>query len=103
MAKKPEKWLQQVQKHMVEKGTKGATHKYLGVPEGEKIPMSKLNEALKRKGLKPTTRKRLQFAKNMSELAARKKAHAASDTMTTLTAIAAEFGCNLVGAGTVSA
>ena len=101
MAKKPGKWLQAVQKRIEEKGTKGATHKYLGVPEDKSIPMSKLKAALKKKGLKPKTKKRLQFAKNMATLAARRKAHeqtATASTLDILTAIAGEQGLELAGA-----
>ena len=105
MAKKPGKWLQAVRERIEEKGTKGATHKYLGVPDDKSIPMSKLNAALKKRGLKPKTKKRLQFAKNMATLAARRKAHAQQSTASTLdilTAIANEQGLELVGAAAAS-
>lgn len=41
---------------------KGALHKQLGVPQGEKIPVSTLKE--KAKSENETTRKRAQFALN---------------------------------------
>ena len=43
-----EKW---IQKSGIDKpGHKGALHRALGVPEGQKIPASKLEEAAKSKG-----------------------------------------------------
>lgn len=41
---------------------KGALHKQLGIPQGEKIPVSTLKE--KAKSNNETTRKRAQFALN---------------------------------------
>jgi hypothetical protein len=41
---------------------KGALHEDLGVPQGQKIPAKKLQQALKSKN--PTLRKRAQFAEN---------------------------------------
>ena len=55
MAKKPMKL----------KLKKGALHKELGVPEGKKIPKSKIKAA--EKSSNPLTRKRAQFADNASK------------------------------------
>lgn len=41
------KW---IQKALSDKGDKGRLHRKLGVPEGKKIPASKLNKAAKKKG-----------------------------------------------------
>lgn len=97
MSGKPDKRLQKLQQDRKQCGTQSATHKYLGVPKGE-ISMSQLEKALKRKGLKPTTRKRLHLAENMSTPTARRKAHAGTETLDVLTALASEYGCVLVGA-----
>ena len=40
-----EKWMQKAAKSMERRGTKGALHRQLGVPEGEKIPAAKLAAA----------------------------------------------------------
>lgn len=52
--KKKKKWISGAIKHP------GALHKTLGVPEGEKIPEAKLQEALHSKNA--TTRKRANLA-----------------------------------------
>ena len=102
MAKKPGKWLQEVGKRIQEKGTEGKTHRMLGVPEDEPIPMSKIDKALKQKGLSVTKRKEFQFAKNMKHLAAARKAKKAKTTATastldTLQALASEMDLEIVG------
>ena len=58
---KPKKWIQKVVKKM----DKGALHRELGVPEGKKIPKSKLNKAAKSKN--PTLKKRAILAQNMQK------------------------------------
>ncbi len=55
MAKKP----------LIKKSHRGLLHKDLGVPQGKKIPKSKINKALHSKN--PKVRKRAQFAKNFSK------------------------------------
>ncbi len=60
MAKKPKNWIKGAIKH------KGALHKELGVPEGEKIPAKKLAQAAKSKN--PTERKRANLAKTLKKL-----------------------------------
>ncbi len=45
---------------------KGALHKALGVPEGEKIPAKKMAKAAKSKS--PLMRKRVALAKTLSKL-----------------------------------
>jgi len=56
---------------------KGKLHKKLGVPEGDKIPEEKLNEALRSKD--KTERKEAQLAKTLKKFhpAAKKKSGAA--------------------------
>lgn len=44
---------------------KGLLHRKLGVPEGQKIPASKLNKALKSKS--PALREEANFARNAKE------------------------------------
>lgn len=39
-----------IQKALSKKGSKGKLHRKLGVPEGEKIPASKIKKAAKAKG-----------------------------------------------------
>lgn len=55
-----EKWIQAAIKH------KGALHKSLGVPEGKKIPASKLKKAEHSKN--PTTRKRAVLAETLKKI-----------------------------------
>jgi len=55
-----EKWIQGAIKH------KGALHKSLGVPEGKKIPESKLKKAEHSKN--PTTRKRAVLAETLKKM-----------------------------------
>jgi hypothetical protein len=57
-----EKWIQGAREKMERKGTVGSLHKALGVPEGEKIPASKLASAKKNR---PGLRKKIQFAENV--------------------------------------
>lgn len=45
---------------------KGALHRKLGVPEGEKIPASKMAKAAKSSN--PTTRKEVSLAKTLGKL-----------------------------------
>lgn len=59
MAEKKQ-WISGAIKH------KGALHKALGVPAGEKIPAKKLAKAAKSKN--PTTRKRVALAKTLGKL-----------------------------------
>lgn len=54
------KWIQSM--HM----KKGALHKSLGVPEGQKIPASKLSKAAHSSN--PTTRKRANLAKTLKKM-----------------------------------
>lgn len=58
-----EKWIQAM--HM----KKGALHKSLGVPAGEKIPARKLAKAAKSSN--PTTRKRVALARTLGRLRGR--------------------------------
>jgi hypothetical protein len=52
---------------MEQKGTKGALHRQLGVPEGESIPSSKLSAAAARAKRTGNTQlaRRVNFAKNV--------------------------------------
>lgn len=59
-----EKWIQKAIKH------KGALHKELGVPEGKKIPVSKLQKAEHSKN--PTERKRAVLAETLKGLRKKK-------------------------------
>lgn len=70
MAKK--KWIQGAIKHP------GALHKALGVPEGEKIPEGKLQEAAHSKN--PTTRKRANLAMTLKGMH-HKKEHKTKKSM----------------------
>ena len=47
MKKKANKW---IQKALSNKGDKGRLHRALGIPQDEKIPLKKLNEASKKSG-----------------------------------------------------
>lgn len=49
-------------KSLIKPSRKGLLHKKLGVPQGDKIPMSKINKALHSKS--PSLRKEANFAKN---------------------------------------
>ena len=60
MAEKKEKWIQGAIKH------KGALHKELHVPEGKKIPESKLKKAEHSKN--PTERKRANLAETLKKM-----------------------------------
>lgn len=62
------KWIQDVAKKMEEKGTKGALHRYLGIPENETIPKALLEKTLKDPKISETTRKRVMFALNMAKV-----------------------------------
>lgn len=57
VAKKPKKWIQKAIKHP------GALHKELGVPEGKKIPKSKMTKALHSDN--PKMRKQANLAKTL--------------------------------------
>ena len=57
-----EKWIQKA----LPKSSKGKLHKELGVPEGKKIPKSKLDKAAKSKN--PIERKRANLAKTLGKL-----------------------------------
>ncbi len=59
-----DKWIQQM--HM----KKGALHKELHVPEGEKIPAKKLKKA--EHSSNPKLRKRAQLAETLKKLSSRK-------------------------------
>jgi len=59
MAKKH--WIGKAREKMEEKGTVGSLHKALGVPKGEKIPISKLQAAKKN----PKLAKKANFALNV--------------------------------------
>ena len=61
VAKKPKKWI----KDVVKKMDKGALHRELKVPEGKKIPKSKLEKAAKSKN--PKEKKRAILAENMQK------------------------------------
>ena len=56
---KPKKWIQKA----IKVKEKGALHKTLGIPVGQKIPMAKLKQALRSPDL--TTRRRAQLAVNL--------------------------------------
>lgn len=56
------KWIQKVAKSIEKKGTKGALHRSLGIPQGEKIPLSKLKAAASKGG---KLGKMAQFALNV--------------------------------------
>ncbi len=58
--KKPKKWIQKAIKHP------GALHKELKVPEGKKIPQSKLTKALHSDN--PRMRKQATLARTLSGL-----------------------------------
>lgn len=58
---------------------KGALHRHLGVPEGEKIPEAKLYEALNSKDEK--IRKEAQLAMTLKGMHKKKKAMSAEETM----------------------
>ena len=55
-----EKWIQKATKN------KGALHRKLGVPEGEKIPAKKLAKGAKSKS--PTVRKEVALAKTLKKM-----------------------------------
>jgi len=57
MAERKHKWIKGAIKH------KGALHRELGVPEGEKIPAAKLEKA--EHSSNPTERKRADLAKTL--------------------------------------
>ena len=59
----PRDWIQGAVKHP------GALHRDLGVPQGKKIPASKLDRALHSDN--PTLRRRAQFAENMKRMRSR--------------------------------
>ena len=54
-------WIGTARKKMEQKGTVGSLHKALGVPEDEKIPVSKLQQAKKN----PKLAKKANFALNV--------------------------------------
>lgn len=58
-SKKPDLWMQAASERMERKGTKGALHRQLGVPEGERIPQRTLQVAARAPGL---LGKRARFA-----------------------------------------
>jgi len=60
MAPKPKKWIKKAIKHP------GALHKELHVPQGEKIPQSKLTKALH--STNPKMRKQANLARTLSGL-----------------------------------
>lgn len=68
-AKSDKKWIQKVAKKMERTGTKGALHRYLGIPEDQTIPTKTLRDALEDPKTSEKTRKRIQFALNMRKAA----------------------------------
>lgn len=64
-----EKWAQKASKEMERKGTKGALHAQLGVPQGEKIGQSRLAAAAKRAKETGNTKlaRRVAFARNVNK------------------------------------
>ena len=60
MAKKPEKWIQGAIRH------KGALHRELDVPQGTRIPQSRLTKALHSNN--PKMRKQAVLARTLSGL-----------------------------------
>lgn len=63
MAGKPKKF---IQKALDKPGSKGRLHRELHVPEGQKIPQSKLTKALHSDN--PKMRKQANFARTLSGL-----------------------------------
>lgn len=63
------KWIQKARAKMEKKGTVGALHRDLGVPEGEKIPAGKLAAAASRAERTGNTRlaRRVNFARNVKK------------------------------------
>lgn len=59
---KGDKWIQEA----LPKSHKGALHRSLGVPQGEKIPQKKLEKAEHSKN--PLTRKRANLAETLKKL-----------------------------------
>lgn len=62
------KWIQAATEKMEKKGTVGSLHRAAGVPEGKKIPESKLS-ALSAKAERTNNtalKKKIQFARNVS-------------------------------------
>lgn len=59
-------WIGKARDKMEKKGTVGALHRQFGVPEGEKIPVSKLSAAASRakKTGNAQLAKRVNFARN---------------------------------------
>jgi hypothetical protein len=55
-------WIGPAREKMEKKGTVGSLHKALGVPEGKKIPLAKMETAKKDR---PGLRKKIQFAENV--------------------------------------
>ena len=58
------KWIGKAVKKMKAKGTVGSLHRALGVPQGKKIPASKLARAKRSKN--PALRKKANFAANVN-------------------------------------
>ena len=65
--KQANKW---IQKALSDKGDKGRLHRALGIPEGEKIPLSTLNEAADKPG---KVGQMARMAKNMRGFKKKKK------------------------------
>ena len=63
MPSKPNKW---IQKALGKPGSKGALHKELNVPVGEKIPKKKLDKAAKSSN--PRLRKQVNLARTLRGL-----------------------------------
>jgi hypothetical protein len=63
MANKPKNW---IKKALSKKGSKGALHRELGVPEGKKIPAKKMAKAAHSEN--PRMRKQVNLARTLSGL-----------------------------------
>jgi hypothetical protein len=62
-------WIGKARERMEKKGTVGSLHRALGVPEGEKIPASKMAAGQKRANRtgNAALKKKLQFAENVKK------------------------------------
>ena len=83
-------WIQDAREGVRKRGTEGALHRMLHVPENKKISLERLDAELHKRGISTLKRRRLLFAKNVRK-------HKAEAALDDFLAWARGYGVKVVG------
>lgn len=83
-------WIQDAREGMRKRGTEGALHRMLHVPENKKISLERLDAELHKRGISTLKRRRLLFAENVRK-------HKAEAALDDFLAWAEGYGVEVVG------